>query len=128
MSYRKKKDYENAAVDRKEDIWEEQRKQIVQRFQVVIAWWALIIYPFIAEVILSSMFCFPSARHVPDPSDPTDPEKFIVEDVYRLKVVPDIICYDKTHLPMMIIFGFIPLCGYLIYIPGVYLKRMKENE
>jgi hypothetical protein len=48
--------------------------------------------------------------------------------VYRLKVVPEIICYDGTHLPLMIIFGLIPMFAYLIYIPFKTAKALRDNE
>lgn len=103
-------------------------KKIKSRLLVVMTWWALVLYPFLAETILSSMFCFQSARANKDPDYPNDPTKFKVEEVYRLKVVPEIVCYDRTHFPIMLIFGLIPMCFYLIYIPFKTARDMKNNE
>ena len=92
-----------------------------------MTFWALILYPFLTEVILSSMFCFNSAATKPDPDFPS-PKKFTVEEVYRLKVVPDIICYEWNHLIMMIFFGLIPMGFYLIYIPFSTANKMYRDE
>jgi hypothetical protein len=97
---------------------------------IAMAWWMLLIYPVIIEMLIGTTRCYSSATVEPA-KDAKNKSDLVTRDVNRMMAVPDIICgmgdgYNTYSFFMF--FNILFICIYMIVLPIVVYKYLSDNS
>jgi hypothetical protein len=95
---------------------------------MALAWWMLLIYPVIIEMVISTTRCYNSAT-VNTAKDAKIPSDIVVKNVSRMMAVPDIICGADGDFKyrLYMIFNICFIIIYMIFLPAFVYYRMSTN-